>query len=235
MLNRDLRRWVLYLIKSCVSSMYSLFKSDGASSFSEPEDLPQQSSHSPQTEPKSQVLLQNLQTDTDQQANTLSPQGKGQPGKRKLRMTGMTYLATPFRRGARGLVRTFVFSHILNAPRTLWEQERDSRIALTVWFYGAGWHIPLILFDTEPMMLLDCASESQAPGRTASHHVFLGDLCPRQGPEILSGRSSCCTGDCAHLPEITAGAIAPQLGAKRVYPDGTEGARSHLCRKLNTG
>lgn len=59
---------------------------------------------------------------------------KGQPGKRKSWWwLWITYLATPFLRDTRRLVRTFVFSHILSAPQALCEQEQERKIPLSVW------------------------------------------------------------------------------------------------------
>lgn len=57
------------------------------------------------------------------------------------------------------------------------------------------------------MILLDGATlQSWAPGRTASHQVFLGRPPPHAGPRNLSrGRAAAAKEICAHQPEISAG------------------------------
>lgn len=91
-----------------------------------------------------------------------------------------------------------------HTQRCICEQDQNS---LAVWSQGAERHIPLIPFDTEPMILLDTATlESSAPGRIASHQTSLGRPLPHAEPRKLSrGGAAAAKETCAHLPEITAG------------------------------
>lgn len=76
--NIDFRRWVLYFAICCAPSMHLFFRShkdSGPVLLKTSEDPPRCSRHSPQAEPKSQILQQNLHMATDQQ--TRVPQSSG--------------------------------------------------------------------------------------------------------------------------------------------------------------